>query len=99
MSQTANIPQGPIPRPSARGSACTTRAPLGGHTRQTMSAALAASPIKCRVTTKTAGGQQTYDGLFASTGAAAIAAQERVGMRCHDITVVRQYPLYPIYHY
>src|SRR6218665_2160104 len=51
------------------------------------------TPIKCRVTTKTEGGQQTYDGLFASTGAAAIDAQERVGMRCHDITVVGQYPL------
>lgn len=93
MSQTANIPQGPIPRPSARGSACMTRDALDGHARQTMSDALAATPIKCRVTTKTEGGQQTYDGLFASTGAAAIDAQERVGMRCHDITVVGQYPL------
>ncbi|WP_265299855.1 hypothetical protein [Verminephrobacter eiseniae] len=82
MSQTANVPQGPIPRPSARGSACMTRDALDGHARQTMSDALAATPIKCRVTIKTEGGQQTYDGLFASTGAAAIDAQERIGMRC-----------------
>ncbi|MCW5323713.1 hypothetical protein D5039_21985 [Verminephrobacter aporrectodeae subsp. tuberculatae] len=41
----------------------------------------AAPPIKCRVSVKTADGGQTYDGLFPSTWAAVIAAQDRIGLR------------------
>ncbi|WP_265280668.1 hypothetical protein [Verminephrobacter aporrectodeae] len=47
----------------------------------------ATPPIKCRVSVKTVDGGQTYDGLFPSTCAAVIAAQERIGMRPCGISV------------